>query len=296
MYKSIPTLVTTPPIMKNPVSTYVFSLLALILCTRGILMAQDVEIGRIEERRSSSTGFFSNQCTLYFSVRNLGENPTQYVRIGEIKKAVDSKGNTLINPENSKWSYESAASSNLKIDLMSPAREASTIQELSGNFRFFTPSESNGSIVKVPKFTALTDKNLLPSKAGLKLTYLSPEVIKKKGEELKKMREEELARMDGPARELAEGILGIFEGFTSWGDNYHNVHFMTEGDAGKLIDIEFINAKGEKVDTNGKSSSENQITYYFNTEPAKDWALRILYETPKSVKTVPFSFKDLKLP
>lgn len=282
--------------MKNPVSICISRLLALILCTQGILSAQDVNIERIEERRSTSTGYFSNQCTVYFSVRNLGENLTQYVRIGEIKKAVDSKGNTLLDPESSKWSYESVSNSNLKIDLLSPAREAASIGELSGNFRFFSPSENNGSVIKVPKFTSLSDKNLLPPKSGLKLTYLSPEVIKKKGEELKKMREEELEKMDGPAREFAEGIMSIFSGFTSWGDNYHNIHFMTEGDAEKLIDIEFINAKGEKISTSGKSSSDSQITYYFDTEPAKDWALRILYETPKSVKTVPFSFKDLKLP
>ncbi len=282
--------------MKNPVPVYISRLLVLTLCTQGILSAQDVSVERIEERRSTSTGYYSNQCTIYFSIRNLGENLTQYVRIGEIKKAVDSKGNTLLDPKSSKWSYESASSSNLKIDLLSPAREASSIAELSGNFRFFTPSESNGSVVKVSKFTSLSDKNLLPSKAGLKLTYLSPEAIKKKGEELKKMREEEMEKLDGEARKFAEGIMSIFEGFTSWGDNYHNIHFMTEGNAEKLIDIEFIDAKGEKISTNGKSSSDSQITYFFNTEPAKDWSLRILYETPKSVKTVPFSFKDIRLP
>ncbi len=296
MYRPMPDPCKRQLTMKKNVLKYVSRLLALFLCTQAILSAQDIQVERIEERRSSSTGFFSNQCTIYFSVRNLGENLVQYVRIGEIKKAIDSKGNTLIDPESSKWSYESASSSNLKIDLMSPSREASTIRELSGNLRFFTPSESNGSIVKVAKFTSLSDKNLLPSKAGFKLTYLSPEVIRKKGEELKKMRQEELEKMEGPARELTEGILAIFDGFTSWGDSYHNVHFMTEGEAGKLIDVEFINARGEKINTSGKSSSDKQITYYFDTEPAKDWALRILYETPKSVKTVPFSFKELKLP
>lgn len=282
--------------MENPVPVYISRLLVLILCTQGAVSAQDVSVERIEERRSTSTGYYSNQCTIYFSIRNLGENPTQYVRIGEIKKAADSRGNTLLAPEASNWSYESAGKSNLKIDLLSPAREASSIAELSGNFRFFTPSESNGSVVKVPKFTALQGKNMLPAKSGLKLTYMSPEVIKKKGEELKKTREEELEKMDGEARKLAEGIMSVFDGFNSWGDNYHNVHFMAEGDSEKLIDIEFLDAKGEKISTSGKSSSDKQITYYFENEPAKDWALRILYETPKSVKTVPFSFKELKLP
>lgn len=282
--------------MKNSVSMRTARLLALVLCTQGILSAQDIEVERIEERRSTSTSFFSNQCTINFSVRNLGENPVQYVRVGEIKKAIDSKGNTLLDPEPSKWTYEPVSSSNLKIDLVSPAREASAIRELSGDFRFFTPSEKDGSVIKVPKFTSLSDKSLLPPAAPFKLTYLSPEVIQKKGEELKKMRQEELEKMEGIEREFTEGILAIFDGFTNWGDNYHNVHFMTEGETEKLIDIEFINDKGEKINTSGRSSSDNQITYYFDTEPAGDWALRVLYETPKSVKTVPFSFKDLKLP
>ncbi len=283
--------------MKNPFSTYTPHLLTLAFCTQGLLLsAQDVDVERIEERRSTSTSFFSNQCTVNFSVRNLGENPVQYVKVGEIKKAIDSKGNTLIDPESSTGKYESVSNSNLKIDLLSPAREASTIRELSGEFRFFTPSEKNGSILKVAKFSSLPDKNLLPSSAPFKLTYLSPEVIKKKAEELKKMREEELEKMKGPEREFAEGILAIFDGFSSWGGDYNSVHFMTEGDAEKLIEIEFVDASGEKISTNGRSSSDSQITYYLENAPAKDWSLKIMYETPKSVKIVPFSFKDLKLP
>lgn len=282
--------------MKKLSSIIAPCLIALRCIAGSDVLAQDVDVERIEERRSTAGGFFSNQCTVSFSVRNLGENLLQYVKVKQITKAVDSKGNTLLDSESAKWNYELVSNSSLRIDLLSPAREASHIKELSGTFSFFAPSEKNGSIHTIPKFTSASDKNLLPASASLKLTYLSPESIKKRGEELKKMRDEEMDKLDDAGRELAQGILAIFDGFTSWGDGYHELHFVTEGQTDQLIDIEFLNANGEKISTSGKSSSESQITYYFDTEPAKDWSIRILYETPKSVKNVPFNFKDLKLP
>ncbi len=268
----------------------------LLLSGSSALPAQDILIDRIEERRSTSNSFFSNQCTINFSVRNLGENLSQYVRFTEVSKAVDSKGNALLNPEAMKWAYGKAGGSDLKLDLLSPAREAAAIKELAGNLSFFIPSAKNGSIVTIPRFTSRSEKNLLPKSASVSLVFLSEETIRKKAEETKKMQQEELDKMDEASRAMAQGIMGIFDGFSSWGGNNHSVHFMVEGDVNKLVDIEFLDSKGEKIDTNGKSSSEKQITYYFSSAPAGDWALKIFLETPKSVKKVPFSFKDVRLP
>lgn len=258
--------------------------------------AQDIHIDRIEESRSTSSNFFLNRCTLYLTIRNLGENSTQYIKLNKIDRAVDSEGNSLINPEEKKTTYESTQSFNLKLELLPPARRAETINELTGSFSFVSPSEKNGSLIHVPKFTSLSDKNLIPSSSSLKLTYLSPEALKKKTEEINKLRQEELDKLDAPSREFAEGILGIFGGSNSWNDNFHNVHFMMDGETSKLIDVEFIDEKGSKISNSGKSISDKQLTYYFETAPTQDWALRILVETPKSIKTIPFSFKNIRLP
>lgn len=261
------------------------------------LSAQDIFINKIEERRSTSTGFFSNECEVYFTIKNLGENLQQYVRFSEVSKAVDSKGNTLIDDGKIGKNYKKASDSDLKLELLSPAREAASIRELTGILSFFTPSEKNGSIVIVPGFAAKSDQNLLPGSAPVTLVYLSEEMIKKKAEEVKKMQQEELDKLDDTARELAQNLLSLVESFGSWGGNYHMLHFLLGGPPEKLIDLEFLDAKGELISTSGKSvSNGREITYYLDSEPGKDWTLRALLETSKSVKSVPFNFNEIRLP
>lgn len=91
--------------------------------------------------------------------------------------------------------------------------------------------------------------------------------------------------------------VSIFDFGSGWGDGYHPLYFILDGDVGKFIDMIILDENNENVQiTMKQSSGENQITYYFDSEPKPEWKLQVLVETTGSTKIVPFNFKDLRLP
>ena len=69
---------------------------------------------------------------------------------------------------------------------------------------------------------------------------------------------------------------------------------------GKVASVEFCDASGKKLESNGRMSSgfgdSKAVTISFNARPPADAVVKIYVVTDKSVVTVPIALKDIALP
>jgi len=264
--------------------------------------AQDVQVslGDVTDKRTTGKFFAECEIDLHFTGDILADSFG--IRTIHVKIATDDTGRNLIPKDKKSSNFFHANQSGgstleQKLTLRNPARSAKIISLLEGEAEVFSPTAANGGIVIVKGFMNLPGQLLAPEalkKAGLKLTYVTKEVAeamkKKQVEEQKKAVREEAGEF-GAA--MAEAFGGMFGGM---GAGPNSIQFLIEDPDNRLVEIEFQDGAGKKIETHGSMSSGQSRSYNFTHLPGPDTQLMVYLATPAATKLVPFKMENIPLP
>ncbi len=260
-------------------------------------VGQKVALVSLEDRRSIGTSYFGNRCELELKTTGDEVRKYKYVKIKSLSRAVDSEGVDLLTDKKEKADYAEIGDEKLKIELKNPMRKATAIKEISGTLDLYNPTEANGAIVKVTNFQAKPNLNLLPKKAPLSIAFFTKESVEKLAKQEKAEREAKMKQLDPATRELAAGLMALVDGFGAGMAGENELSFYVDGDFSKLVDIKVEDETGKEIRRSGRFISGDRMhSYSFDEKPTPKWKLKILIETPASVKSVPFSLKEVELP
>ncbi|MFN8345672.1 MAG: hypothetical protein U0X91_11740 [Spirosomataceae bacterium] len=275
--------------------TYLLLFIALLSIRTAV--SQKVTLVSLEDRRSIGNSYFGNRCELEIKTTGDEAKKYKYVKIGKLSRAVDSEGTDLLNDKPEKADYAEIGEEKLKIELKNPMRRATSIKEIAGTLDLYNPTEANGAIVKAANFQAKPNVNILPKKAPLSVVFFTKESVEKMAKQEKAEREAKMKQLDPATREIAAGLMALVEGFGAGMAGENELSFYVNGDTGKLVDIKIEDETGKEVRRSGRFISGDHLhTYSYDEKPNPKWKIKILIETPASVKSVPFSLKDVELP
>jgi hypothetical protein len=241
------------------------------------------QLGDITDSRTTGQ-FFAG---LEVNIKLLGDVVADAVSLQRtVKTAMDDTGRDLIDHEKEKNKFEklhrnSGQGAELKLKLKNPSRKAATIKELTGEAELFVPKNDPDAIVKVPDFQKSGGKKIeLPSlaAAGIELTIYTKE--------------------QQAAEKAKDG--GDFGSMFNMGGGPNDINVQIKDPSQKLVDIEFQDASGEKIKTNGWSAmgepKQMSKTFIFSSKLPDNAVLVIYLSTPKSMITVPFTLTNVPLP
>lgn len=270
----------------------------LLLLLTSVTFSQKISVSEINEKRSTSDNSFYNECEIELKISGDEVRKYKFVKISKITKAIDDQGVDLINDDRTDFDYlKIDQTAKIKLETKIPSRKAKTIKELSGEISLYNPNVANGSEIKIANYQNKTNVNLVPGKSDIQIVYLTKDSYAKYVQENKNKKAEELKKLPEAARQLAEGLVGAFDGLFSSDDNDTNkVYFYVNGDKAKFVDLFFEDATGKKIERNGSMRSNNLFNYYFEEKPNPNWKLVLNIETDKSTKKVPFKLTDVELP
>jgi hypothetical protein len=268
----------------------------LLLGTALNLCAQKVVIENLHENRSFGETFFSNRCEIDLKV--IGDEVRRYkfARIAELTKAEDDKGLDL-KMEEKYWKYEPIdGTARVRLLIHNSSREAKLLKELSGSINLFSPSETNGGTLKITNYDQQTNKNLTPKVEDLKVIYFTKASRDKFLNEQKAKSKADLDKLSKDAKSLIDSLLEAFEGLGNMDSDPKMASFVFLGDTNKLIDLFFEDNAGKKIMNNGRMSSSNVYTYYFDQDLNPNWKLVLNIESQDAIKKVPFILSNIDLP
>lgn len=272
---------------------------SLFLLLTSVAFSQKISVSEINEKRSTSdNNSYNNECEIELKISGDEVRKYKFVKINKITKAIDDQGVDLINEDRTNFDYSKIdQTAKIKLETKIASRKAKTIKELSGEVYLYNPNVANGSEIKIPNYQKKTNVNLIPGKSDIQIVYLTKESYAKYVQENKDKKAEELKKLPEAARQLAEGLLGAFDGLFSSDDSDRNqVSFYVNGDKSKFVDLYFEDATGKKIERNGSMRNSNLLTYYFEENPNPNWKMVINIETDKSTKKIPFKLIDIELP
>jgi hypothetical protein len=219
-----------------------------------------------------------------------------------VKTAVDDTGRDLVDYEKEKNEFEKLNTSggqNTKVTLKlkNPARKAGAIKELSGEVELFVPKNDPDSVMKLEGFQKLGGKPIVSpalSTAGIEITTFTKEqsdaIKAKKAEDAKK----------ASKANLGEAISEAFGEMFGMGGGPNDITVQMKDPNQKLVGMEFQDANGRKINSNGSSGWSNKDkqmkTYHFDSKLPETTRLVIYLSTPKSVVKVPFALTNVFLP
>jgi len=272
---------------------------SFFLLLTSVTFSQKISVSEINEKRSTSDNSFYNECEIELKISGDEVRKYKFVKISKITKAIDDQGVDLINEDRTNFDYiKIDQTAKIKLETKVPSRRSKTIKELSGEVSLYNPNVTNGSEIKIANYQTKTNVNLVPGKSDIQILYLTKESYAKYVKENKDKKAEELKKLPEAARQLAEGLVGAFDGLFSSdnNDDSNKVYFYVNGDKTKFVDLFFEDATGKKIERNGSMSNNNLFTYYFEEKPNPNWKLVLNIETDKSTKKVPFKLMDIELP
>ena len=276
--------------MKNSI-TFV-----LLFVTR-LTIAQNITITKIEENRSDTKSSFSNNIKLELKVAGDEIRKYKSIKLAQITKATDDQGLDLFKKNTFDTKYNAIdIDGNVEVEIQKASRKAATIKSLEGIIHLYNPTIENKGELRIQNLTKKTNENLLPASIPLKLVYLTKESLTKYKTDMQKKKEEDIKKLPEATRKMAEALLGLFDNLSEISDAETELTFLMEGDESKLVDIYFIDDKGEKIERNGYFKSGSLITYPFSKKIEPNWTMVINVETDQSIKKIPFKLSNIVLP
>ncbi len=262
--------------------------------------SQNVSIEKIEENRSDGKSSFSNNCKIELKIAGDDVRKYKQIRLEKITKAIDDQGIDLIKESSWGNKYNKIEIDGIvELELQKASRKASVIKSLEGSLLLYSPTVANKGEIQIKDFSKKTAINLLPANYPLKLMYLTKESMEKYKAEMSKKKEDEIKKLPELQRKLAESLMSLFDGLSEFGDAKREVTFLREGDEkvhDKLVDVYFLDEKGEKIERNGYYSSGNMISYPFSKDIQNHWTMVLNIESDQSVKSIPFKLQNIVLP
>ena len=267
----------------------------LLMCAVAGAKPLSVEVRLLQETRSTEPALEE----LIVNLKVVGDllSGTRAVH-ARIDKA-SSGGRNLIDREKYDPGFEAITPGvgmryDLRVYLRAPARTAKKIEEISGELELFTPKNDEAATI-----TREVSKILgAPLEAeGLKAAGLKVLVWDKARFETYQAASKEkqlaVAKSDGFDAKAFERLARSFDGTYGKGD--YNLALSIDGSIEKIVDIEFENVKGQKINSNALISRNMRIQK-FNTKLPADARIKITVATPKSLVKVPFALKNVPLP
>jgi hypothetical protein len=270
------------------------SLTSLILSATAVIFALpafaevNVALGDISDKRTTGQFFAGLEINLKLSGPELAE--AKGIRT-TVKDATDDTGKALKKTENRfggdgfeelqkafgmgfNRGEKKADEFQVKLDFENPTRAAKTIKTLNGTIELLVPAKDPAAVIiaGVAKDGGKPLENATLKAAGVEFTLRQP------GKEEKK--------------DSGFGFGG------SLGAN--DLGYVIKDPKGKVASVEFFDAAGKKLESNGRMSSgfndSKTVTVSFNAKPPADAVAKIYVVTEKSVVTVPIALKDIALP
>jgi len=251
-----------------------------------------------EERHSDQNDNFIELTTLVNGVKIDDEHK---IVIKKITKAIDNKGNSLKKIEDF-FGDDYSSNSEIKIKLEAPQRSSTRIVTVEGVLKYFTPSETNNSIVIIQNPLNQFNSNLLEKhSSNVKLTLIDKESLEKLKEEDENEYKKKIEKLkaDGVIKEEEAETIDVFkqffEGFSNFGGSKESLTFYVQDAKDEIIDILIYNNQGEKMNY-GRSQMNNKLTISLREMPKDDWKIKIVIENIESVKELNFKLTDIILP
>ncbi len=246
-----------------------------------------VTVGDINDKRTTGKFFAGLEIELKLSGPELAE--AKGIRT-TVKDAADDTGKPLAKAENrfggdgfeelqkafgGGFSDDKKADEfQVKLEFANPPRAAKAIKALNGSIELLIPAKDPAAVItaSVAKDADKPLENAVLKAAGVEIT------LRKPGKEEKK--------------DAGFGFGG------SLGEN--DLGYVIKDAKGKVASVEFCDAAGKKLESNGRMSSgfagSKTVTITFNAKPPADAVAKIYVVTDKSVVTVPIALKDIPLP
>ncbi len=235
-------------------------------------------------------------------IQGLTVDDLNQVKLKNISSALDDNGNVLKKMEGF-FGDDYSSRNELTIKLEAPSRKSNKLLTVEGSFKIFSPSEANGSIIKISNPLDLYNKNLLPKDfTDVTLTLVDKEALKKlreeDDEEFKKQIEQ-IKEETGLGEGVAESFIGafkqFFEGFSNFGSG-ESMSFYVEDEKDKIVEILIYNGTGEKMNIGSSRMGKNNLSIDLKEKVASDWRIEIMVENEKSIKEYNFSVSNIVLP
>ena len=247
-----------------------------------------VALGDISDKRTTGKFFAGLEIELKLSGPELAE--AKGIRT-TVKDATDDTGASLKKAENrfGGGGFEElqkafgggfggdkkADEFQVKLEFANPPRAARAIKALNGGIELLIPAKDPAAVItaSVAKDADKPLENAVLKAAGVEFT------LRKPGKEEKK-----------------ESDFGFGGG--SLGES--EIGYVIKDPKGKIASVEFCDAAGKKLESNGSSSSgfnnSKTVTISLRDKPPADAIAKIYVVTEKSVVTVPLALKDVALP
>jgi len=245
-----------------------------------------VAVGDISDKRTTGKFFAGLEIELKLSGPELAE--AKGIRT-TVKSATDDTGAALKKAENrfggdgfeelqkafgGGFGEKKADEFQVKLEFENPLRAAKAIKTLNGSIELLIPAKDPAAVItaSVAKDAGKPLENAVMKGAGVEFTLRKPGKEEKKDSEF------------GFGGSLGENDLG----------------YVIKDPNGKVASVEFFDAAGKKLESNGHMSSgfggSKTVSITFNAKPPADAAAKIYVVTEKSVVTVPIALKDIALP
>lgn len=278
-------------------------LLPLVILSLALpVCAQDVQmrLGDVKDTRTTGQFFAGLDVELKLSGDTLEDAKSMKLTI---ESATDDTGRNLIDSGKMRDGFEAIGSYGQKnmvtLKLKNPARKAATVKEITGSIELFVPKQDPGSSAVIESFQAKTNA---PFEApGLQKANVKVIVWNKAQFDAirAKKKESQSAKSLGGALSEAFGeALGGLFGFGALNDN--DFAMQVEDADSKVVEIEFQDAAGKKIETNGRSSTTQNkvqtIVYNFRNKMPENAKLVVYLSSPKALLKVPLALKDVPLP
>lgn len=265
--------------------------------------ALDVQVMQVNDRRSS--GSFAK---LTISLHLPGV-PTKSVAASRVllKSATDASGNSLI-PENEEepqlqpnpyaaYAKDATEPMSIAVELENPARDVTSVKEVSGEIELFMPSSDPDSVVSIPKFQSLSGKPF-PGR-GLKANGIEVSLVtraqwdaeKKKRADVKR----EEAKKQGYEGDELESEVTYFLDMLFTPDE-GDVLLKVKDPNKRIQDFAYVPKSGEETRVMSREEEGMVVLSTWGPKPEPDTTLRVRLRTPKNVVRYPFTLSNLALP
>jgi len=262
--------------------------------------ALDVQIGELKDSRT--TGQFFKGLEVQLKLVGDGFTDAKALR-ATVSSATDSTGQNLINSEETSQkefkeisNFGGSSDNTVTLKFLNPARKAESLKELKGEIELFIPKNDPQSTVTLAGSKnwagKLIDHPALKN-AGVELKILT---AAQQQENAKKESEEKIALMkkEGAPQEMIDFAMQMAGGFG--GNDENSLTLSLKDPKNSLVSIEFVDASGQKIDSNGSMSSMGSKTLYFGSKVPDDASAVIHILSSKALVKVPIQLANVTLP
>jgi hypothetical protein len=271
----------------------------IIVTTSTFSQEINVHINDIREERHMNGN--NNFIELTGIINGIKTTEFNQVKIKEINKAIDDKGNSL-NKIDLFWGDKYSHSNKIIIKLDAPPRNSTKISLLEGTIKYFNPSISNNSKIIINNPLDSYNTNLLSLyRTDIKLTLIDKDLLNFLLEKNKleyQTQIQKLIKLGG----LSEALVKNEEGFKHFIKGYSNSNqdksfvFYIEDPENKIVEIYIYNEKGEKMNWGTGRTEKTNLKIDFKEKPNNNWKIEILVENEKSIKEYKFMLQNITLP